>query len=187
MKRILIIAIILGFCYTSRAQETDKFIINVTKNYIAHIDSFIIKHKKELLSRIIFDFNNDGLNDMLISGYYTGGWGNSGGNWILYYQKENGSFKKCGGNIFMHPAAAYFDKNKSKIITYGRVGCCEGTLIFTSISDCNKIVSDKIKLKAENGDGISQKMDSILKKIEGLQTFKVENITVENYNNSEWK
>ena len=147
-----------------KSNNNEIFLQNVTKDYISDINDFIYDNNKESLNRILIDLNDDGLIDVLLSGYYKGSWSNAGGSWTVYYQTENDGFEKCKNTIFMYPDVARYDKNNSQIILYSRMGCCEGSVVFKKIMNCNTEIIKQIKIEGETGDEVSLKVDSIFNK-----------------------
>jgi hypothetical protein len=168
MKRIYLILIFI-IC-TSWKNNENNFLTNVTVDYLSDIKKYILNFGEERLSRIVKDLNNDGLPDVLISGYYKGEWGNGGGTWTVYYQKPKNSFLIGEKNIFMHPKSAKCNIYKKEIITYNRLGCCEGIVSYFKILDFNINFEKSIKIK----ENIRIKLDSIFNTEIGFENFIVE-------------
>tara|TARA_R110002167_G_C12363367_1_gene623405 strand:- start:63 stop:620 length:558 start_codon:yes stop_codon:yes gene_type:complete len=184
MKRISLVLILI-IC-TSWTNNENDFLRIVTSDYLSDIDKYLYDGAQERLSRIVLDINNDGLTDVLMSGYHKGEWGNGGGLWTIYFQQPKDSFLIGKNKIFMHPDVARFNVNKAEIIKYSGLGCCEGIISYFKIRDLNTELKKSIKLKESNGYKISSKIDSIFYSEIGLEKFNVEKANVRNVNNIDW-
>lgn len=179
MKSLLIVFTCLIMSLTGKGQSPADFITLSLNDYISDIDRYVMGESKETIQRIIQDFNNDGLVDVMISGYYKGGWANSGGNWTLYYQNSPDSMEKCDEIIFMHPDATWYNQTETQLLSYHRMGCCEGRLSFIKISACQNTLVNSIEIREETGDEVEIKLDSILQRQTLFKKFEYEKWVLE--------
>lgn len=186
MKLIFIFQFITIFSNLSNKQD-GTFIANCVYDYISNAKAKVFDPNTEHLFRSINDFNNDGLKDVLISGYQSGEWGNAGGNWKIYIQKKDGSFEKMKEELFLHHLATYFDKNESKMLIYNRLGCCEGVLIKYHFN--NNIVQFIESKRIKNTSSIehSQQIDTIISKNPKFKKLTFEQAKLKGTNRLIWK
>lgn len=163
MKIILVFSFFIAVANVS-AQNEKVFLSKSINDYISTTKKRVYDSEKENLFRSIIDLNNDGLNDLLISGNQSGEWGNAGGNWKIYFQKPNGSFEKCTAELFMHPLASYFDVTKNKLLVYQRFGANEGLIVNYEFENYQLKIIDSLKIKNKSSIDQSKKIDSIIDK-----------------------
>lgn len=163
MKLFLVFLFITLFDKVS-AQQEKQFLIESIEDYISITKKRVFELDNENLFRSILDLNSDGLNDLLISGYQSGDWGNAGGNWKIYFQKKNGSFEKCSEELFMHPLATYFDSMKNKLLIYKRLGFNEGLIMNYVFENYQLKFLDSMKIKNKSSTDQSEEINSIISK-----------------------
>lgn len=189
MKNILLSALIAFYSLSScnqkqNHQEIEKLEIEAIKDYLSDKDKFLYDGASERLFKIIQDLDNDHDQDILLSGYYKGGWGNSGGEWTIYLNTLEG-IKKCDEKISLYPSTARFDSNNSSILTYGRLGCCDGKLSRVSLNNC-KLRIETIE-NFENDKEIAEKINAHFSDKLKFSTQSVAILGTENLNELNWE
>ena len=89
----------------------------------------ILGFDREILVKIVHDFNNDGIDDIAIANTYL--WGNAGGPWDIFIGTENKQYRYLGSLSF-HPDAIAFKPLKhgmSLITVYLHRSAREGDLV----------------------------------------------------------
>lgn len=131
-----------GYCQENK-KITDPIKIHATEKNKEYLKIYFKKEDKPyqeiLLIRIIFDINNDGLNDIAIGNSFEEG--KAGVNWDIYLGQKDGTYKFLT-NMLFHPLAFFIkpiNKNRTEFYTYIRMGGMEGYL------DKNIIIGDTIK------------------------------------------
>lgn len=109
----------------------------------AQIDDFIEKSPDEISSsatiyKIVYDFNGDGLKDIALSN--SDSWGNAGGSWYFYFNKNDSCFyyyDEIPEEYVMDPTLYAVKSKKGKpntLLLYNRMGCCSGSFISLSVT-----------------------------------------------------
>lgn len=185
--KLALVFLLIFFSVSLFAQQENVFLTQSINDYISTTKKRVFDTDNENLFRSIIDLNNDGLNDLLISGYQSGEWGNAGGNWSIYFQKSDGFFEKCDKEIFLHPLAPYFDAIESKLIIYQRLGSSEGVLAFYKFDKYElKFIKSK-KISNNSGDNQSKEIDLIISKNPRLKKIKFEQSKFQKIHKLEWE
>ncbi|WKK79209.2 hypothetical protein [Marivirga arenosa] len=126
------IYIFLSICFQlisiNSTSTFDQFFKASLDNYLSKPLDFPANLENEILYRCIYDFNNDGLNDVALSGQKSGVFGKGGGEWYIYFQGD--SFKSNESQKTMLLGCDFsgiIDQNK--ILFFNSYGCCAGELI----------------------------------------------------------
>lgn len=161
------------------AQKEKVFLSKSIDDYILATKKLVFNSEAENLFRSIDDFNNDGLNDLMISGYQSGEWGNAGGNWVIYFQKPNGSFEKCKTKLFFHHLGTYLNPGGNDLLIYKRLGCCEGLLAYHRFQNQEIILIKSQKIKNKDSTKQSKEIDSIVSANPNLEKIRIEQSKLE--------
>ncbi|WP_026775358.1 VCBS repeat-containing protein [Polaribacter sp. Hel_I_88] len=172
--KLFLVFLILLISFSISAQQEKVFLNNCIHDYISKTKNRVFEPDNENLFRSIIDLNNDGLNDLLISGFQSGDWGNAGGNWKIYFQKPNGSFEKCSEELFMHPLATYFDSMKNKFLLYRRLGSSEGLIMNYVFENYYLKFLDSMKINNKSSVAQSEEIDLIISKNPRLKKIQFE-------------
>lgn len=168
---ILLSITIFASCKPKESNTTDDFEFESINDYVSDIDEFLYERATESLFKIVMDINGDKREDILLSGYYKGGWGNSGGEWTVYLNGQS-NFMKCDKKFVMYPNTARLDPKESSILTYGRLGCCDGSLNQIKLNDCN--IKNTLIEKYETDSDIENKINQHFTGLTEFVTYKAQ-------------
>jgi hypothetical protein len=87
-----------------------------------------------VISKIVYDFDNDGIHDVAITNSHN--WGAHIGPWDIYIGQKNGNYKYIGSMDFVNDAVRVIPikKGLSKIISYSHWSVNQGELIEYQLS-----------------------------------------------------
>jgi len=175
----LAIIIILFFIESCKSVDSNEiFFKKSIENYINNALDFPADKNSETLYRCRHDFNSDGLVDIAISGQYSGVFGEGGGEWIIYFQRDSLISQRCKKEIFLGFYYIGFNEENS-LLFFNKFGCCSGELIEYTFSD-NSFTSESKVLEQSDEYDLWIDMDNTFK---NLSKPLLEKITYSDYEN----